>query len=61
MVRYQCAYAGTEYWAGTVVNPGPTVYFLRANGSKWDVLEKGEVCGTASAGLPPAILAFCNA
>jgi len=38
------------------------VFFLQANDArtKWtQVSLKKEICGTASAGLPPEILAFC--
>ncbi len=60
MVKFNCANVGDESWAAVRVNPGPTVYFEKAVGNKWTVLTKGEVCGTASAGLPPSILAYCN-
>lgn len=60
MVSYTCAdVAGTE-WAAAKVNPGPTVFFLQANGNTWDVSTSDEVCGTASAGLPPSLLDYCD-
>ena len=60
MVKYNCAnVAGTE-WAAVEVQPGPTVFFLQANGDTWDVSTSDEVCGTASAGLPPELLDYCS-
>lgn len=60
MVSYKCANVGGTKWAAAKVNPGPTVFFLHANGSTWQVQTADEICGTASAGLPDAILAFCK-
>ena len=51
---------GTE-WAAVEVQPGPTVFFLQASGDTWDVSTSDEVCGTASAGLPPELLDYCSA
>jgi hypothetical protein len=60
MVKYNCAnVAGTE-WAAVEVDPGPTVFFLQASGETWDVSTSDEVCGTASAGLPPELLDYCS-
>jgi len=60
MVKYDCAEVGDELWAATEVKPGPTVFFLKANNDKWDVMTEDEVCGTASAGLPESILDYCT-
>ena len=37
---------------------GP-VFFLQEQNGTWDVSTSDEVCGTASAGLPPKLLAYC--
>ncbi|MFN8169292.1 MAG: hypothetical protein U0S36_10965 [Candidatus Nanopelagicales bacterium] len=60
MGKFECADVAGTQWAAASVNPGPTVYFLTANGSSWDVKTADEVCGTASAGLPQKLLAFCT-
>jgi hypothetical protein len=61
MVKYNCADVSGTQWAAVEVNPGPTVFFLQASGGAWDVSTSEEVCGTASAGLPPELLDYCNA
>ncbi len=61
MVKYNCADVSGTQWAAVEVNPGPTVFFLQASGGSWDVSTSDEVCGTASAGLPPELLDYCNA
>lgn len=61
LVRFDCADVGGTEWAAAEVNPGPTVFFLQANNGTWDVSTSDEVCGTASAGLPPKLLDYCTA
>ncbi len=60
MVKYQCADAAGVTWAAAAVNPGPTVFFLQLKNGSWSAQTADEVCGTASAGLPPAIVDFCR-
>lgn len=60
MDKFECATVGDEYWAAVKVNPGPTVFFLKWGGSSWTTMTSDEVCGTASAGLPQNLLAFCS-
>ncbi|MCB0921224.1 MAG: hypothetical protein KDC08_05345 [Actinobacteria bacterium] len=60
MVKYNCADVSGTQWAAVEVNPGPTVFFLQASGDTWDVSTSDEVCGTASAGLPPELLDYCS-
>ncbi len=60
MVKYNCADVSGTQWAAVEVKPGPTVFFLQASGDTWDVSTSDEVCGTASAGLPPELLDYCS-
>ena len=60
MVKYQCADAGGITWAAAAVNPGPTVFFLQLKNGSWSAQTADAVCGTASAGIPNAILDFCR-
>lgn len=59
--EYKCADAGVEYWAaGTATKDGKNVsFFLKSNGGKWTTVPADQICGTASAGLPPEILGYC--
>ncbi|MFN8126166.1 MAG: hypothetical protein U0R64_06640 [Candidatus Nanopelagicales bacterium] len=58
--KFDCeTVAGTE-WAAVRVTPGPTVFFLKAVNDTWDVSTSDEICGTASAGLPPKLLDYCS-
>lgn len=61
LTEYKCADAGVEYWAaGLATKSGQNVnFFLKSEKGKWTTIPSGEVCGTASAGLPPEILGFC--
>ena len=61
MVSFHCGSTGNGQIAGVKVNPGPTVFFLETKDGKWVVINSDRVCGTASAGLPPAVLAYCTA
>lgn len=60
--KYTCAYAGTEKWAAVLLKEGPTLYFEKymPKGKHWNVYLADEICGTASAGLPGAILDYCK-
>ena len=59
MVRYHCADVSGTQWAAAEISPGPTVYFLEMTGDQWSVSTSDSICGTASAGLPDALLSFC--
>ena len=61
MIKFECARAGDTDWAAAQVNPGTTVFFLQWNGTTWDAEDSDSVCGTASAGLPERLLAYCQA
>ena len=61
MQKYTCASAGGQEWAAARVNPGNTVFFLKWDGKAWQAETSGAVCGTASAGLPAQLLAYCKA
>ncbi len=61
MVKFTCSDVDGTQWAAAEVQPGPTVFFLQDNGGTWDVSTSDEVCGTASAGLPEALLDYCSA
>ena len=60
MVRFDCETVAGTQWAAAEVEPGPTVFFLQEQNGKWDVSTSDEICGTASAGLPPKLLAYCD-
>jgi co-chaperonin GroES (HSP10) len=60
MRRFDCAKVGDTEWAAAQVNPGDTVFFLQWNGRAWDAEDSDSVCGTASAGLPAKLLAYCE-
>lgn len=60
MVRFDCETVAGTQWAAAEVEPGPTVFFLQEQNGTWDVSTSDEVCGTASAGLPPKLLAYCT-
>jgi len=59
MQRYTCAQVGDIHWAAARVDPGNTVFFLKSNGHTWQAMTADSVCGTASAGLPQTLLAYC--
>lgn len=59
MVRFDCESVSGTQWAAVEVEPGPTVFFLQQQGGTWDVSTSDEICGTASAGLPPKLLDYC--
>ena len=49
-----------QHPAAAEVSPGNTVFFLQWNGSSWNAEDSDSVCGTASAGLPETLLAYCK-
>jgi hypothetical protein len=61
MEEFTCATVGGKKWAAARVNPGNTVFFLQWNGTSWNAEDSASVCGTASAGLPQSLLAYCAA
>ena len=60
MQKFTCADVSGKKWAAARVNPGSTVFFLQWNGSRWNAQDSSSICGTASAGLPQSLLAYCN-
>jgi hypothetical protein len=60
MEQYDCARAGDTEWAAARVEPGNTVFFLQRKAGAWDAMTGDDVCGTASAGLPEDLLAYCS-
>lgn len=60
MSRFDCADVAGVQWAAAEVQPGPTVFFLQDADGTWDVSTSDEICGTASAGLPPKLLDYCS-
>jgi hypothetical protein len=61
MQKFDCATVNGTEWAAAQVSPGNTVFFLRWDGTKWNAEDSDSVCGTASAGLPPSLLSYCQA
>lgn len=59
--KFDCAKVGDTDWAAARTSPGPTVFFLKWNGSQWNAEDSDSVCGGASAGLPESLLAYCQA
>jgi hypothetical protein len=59
MVEFGCADAGDVEWAAARTNPGDTLFFLRWDERRWKAEEADAVCGTASAGIPEALLDYC--
>jgi hypothetical protein len=60
MEQFDCASAGDAEWAAARVEPGSTVFFLQHKAGAWNVMTSDDVCGTASAGLPDSLLAYCS-
>jgi hypothetical protein len=60
MQKFTCADVSGKLWAAARVNPGDTVFFLQWNGTEWNAEDSASVCGTASAGLPQSLLAYCE-
>lgn len=58
--KFDCATVDGTEWAAARVSPGPTVFFLQWDGTKWNAQDSDSVCGTASAGLPEVLLAYCE-
>ena len=59
---FVCVNVAAERWAAGQYMSGPSVqnFFAKADGSTWNSVSKDEVCGTASAGLPPKLLDYCG-
>ncbi len=57
-----CANVGAERWAAGQYMSGPSVenFFAKAQNGTWKAINKEEVCGAASAGLPQKILDYCG-
>ena len=57
-----CVNVAAERWAAGQAMNGPAVenFFLKAEGSQWVRVPNDEVCGGASAGLPPKLLDYCG-
>lgn len=54
-----CAPLPIGYWAAATVSPGPTVYFLQAEGDRWRTEDRDQVCGQQMDGLTEQILDYC--
>lgn len=63
IVSFECASVTDQQWAGgkATAPGGEVVWFAKADApsTTWEAVEPDEICGTASAGLPPKILALC--
>lgn len=63
IVSFECASVTDQQWAGgkATAPGGEVVWFAKADApsTTWQAVEPDEICGTASAGLPPKILALC--
>ena len=59
VLKFQCTTVDGTAWAVVSTNPGPEVYFLKDENGSWSGNKASEICGTASAGLPPEILNYC--
>lgn len=59
---FKCGSTGDGQVAAVEYGPGVNVVFAQTTGigGPWEIINKNKVCGTASAGLPPAVLAFCS-
>ncbi|MFN8125313.1 MAG: peptidoglycan-binding domain-containing protein [Candidatus Nanopelagicales bacterium] len=59
---FVCVNVAAERWAAGQYMSGPSVqnFFAKADGSTWKSVSKDQVCGTASAGLPPKLLDYCG-
>ncbi len=59
---FVCTNVAAERWAAGQYMSGPAVenFFAKADGNAWKSVSKDEVCGTASAGLPPKLLDYCG-
>ncbi len=60
ITSFNCTGTGGGEIAAVRFNPGPTVQFLKLQSGKWEVINADQVCGTASAGLDPKVLAYCT-
>jgi len=57
---FNCSSTGDGQIAGVEYGPGSSVLFLETKGGKWEVISSDSICGTASAGLSPEVLAYCD-
>lgn len=59
---FKCGSTGDGQIAAVQYGPGVNVVFAKTTGvgGQWQIIDKNEICGTASAGLPASVLAFCN-
>ncbi len=62
VTSFVCADGGDERWAaGDDSNKEfDAVFILKAEGGSWTQIDRDEVCGTASAGVPAKILEYCD-
>lgn len=60
MLQYKCEYVGSTNYAAVLANPGPTAFFAIDTKGTWRVSTSDQICGTASAGWPESLLAFCS-
>lgn len=59
---FKCGSTGDGQIAAVEYGPGTNIIFAKATGvgGSWEIINKNEICGTASAGLPASVLAFCK-
>lgn len=60
VTSFNCSGTGGGEIAAVRFNPGPTVQFLKLRNGTWEPINADEICGTASAGLDPKVLAYCS-
>lgn len=62
VTAFKCGSTGDGQIAGVSYGPGKNIIFLQTTGvgGQWKVISTDTVCGSAQAGLPPAVLAFCR-
>ncbi len=60
VTSFNCSGTGGGEIAAVRFNPGPTVEFLELSNGKWGRINADQICGTASAGLDPKVLAYCS-
>lgn len=61
ITNYKCAGGWAGGWYETKADQdAPDIFFAHIEGDQWVSVSPGQICGTASAGLPPSILKFCQ-
>jgi hypothetical protein len=60
VMKFDCSSTGDGQVAAVEYGPGTSVLFLETKGGKWEVISSDSICGAASAGLSPKVLAYCE-